>query len=83
MTVMMARLVMMMMTMTMMMTVLVTVMMAVLMTVMPQVIDHEEDNLSDKETYSKNIPAIGKNLLISIVYADTDTGSGMICPNYV
>ena len=24
-----------------------------------QVIDHEEDNLSDKETYSKNIPAIG------------------------
>ena len=41
---------------------------------MPQVIDHEEDNLSDKETYSKNIPAIGKNLLISIVFADTDTG---------
>ena len=26
-----------------------------------QVIDHEEDNLSDKETYSKNIPAIGDN----------------------
>ena len=26
---------------------------------MTQVIDHEEDNLSDKETYSKNIPAIG------------------------
>ena len=25
-----------------------------------QVIDHEEDNLSDKETYSKNIPAIGE-----------------------
>jgi len=24
------------------------------------VIDHDEDNLSDKETYSKNIPAIGK-----------------------
>ena len=69
MTVMMARLVMMMMLMT------------VLMAVMPQVIDHEEDNLSDKETYSKNIPAIGKNLLISIVYAGT--GVGMICPNYV
>ena len=61
MTVMMARLVMMVMMMTM------------LMTVMPQVIDHEEDNLSDKETYSKNIPAIGKNLLIV----------GRICPNYV
>ena len=76
MTVMMARLVMMMMLMLM-------TMMMMLMTVMPQVIDHEEDNLSDKETYSKNIPAIGKNLLISIVYADTDTGNGMICPNYV
>ena len=62
---------------------LMTMVMTVLMTVMPQVIDHEEDNLSDKETYSKNIPAIGKNLLISIVYADTDTGNGMICPNYV
>ena len=24
------------------------------------VIDHDEDNLSDKETYSKNIPAIGE-----------------------
>ena len=24
------------------------------------VIDHEDDNLSDKEVYSKNIPAIGK-----------------------
>ena len=67
MTVMMARLVMMMM--------LITAMVALLMTVMPQVIDHEEDNLSDKETYSKNIPAIGKNLLISIVFADPDTGA--------
>ena len=26
------------------------------------VIDHDEDNLSDKETYSKNIPAIGKKV---------------------
>ena len=75
MTVVMARLVMMMMLMTMVMT--------VLMTMMPKVIDHEEDNLSDKETYSKNIPAIGKNLLISIVFADPYTGVGMICPNYV
>jgi hypothetical protein len=25
------------------------------------VIDHDEDNLSDKETFSKNIPAIGKH----------------------
>ena len=74
MTVMMARLVMMMM-------MLMAMVMTVLMAVMPQVIDHEEDNLSDKETYSKNIPAIGKNLLISIVYAGT--GVGMICPNYV
>ena len=24
------------------------------------VIDHEDDNLSDKEVYSKNIPAIGR-----------------------
>jgi hypothetical protein len=32
------------------------------------VIDHDEDNLSDKETFSKNIPAIGKKgtLRISI-----------------
>ena len=26
------------------------------------VIDHEDDNLSDKEVYSKNIPAIGRNI---------------------
>ena len=27
------------------------------------VIDHDEDNLSDKETFSKNIPAIGELIL--------------------
>jgi hypothetical protein len=30
------------------------------------VIDHDEDNLSDKETFSKNIPAIGKDILLLI-----------------
>ena len=44
-----------MMTMTMMMMTLMLTRKTMLM----QVIDHEEDNLSDKETYSKNIPAIG------------------------
>ena len=43
-----------MMTMAMMMTLMLT-----RKTMLMQVIDHEEDNLSDKETYSKNIPAIG------------------------
>ena len=30
------------------------------------VIDHDEDNLSDKETFSKNIPAIGKGQVVVI-----------------
>ena len=34
-----------------------------------QVIDHEEDNLSDKETYSKNIPAIGEIDIYSVLYS--------------
>lgn len=35
-----------------------------------QVIDHEEDNLSDKETYSKNIPAIGEiDILYTVLYS--------------
>ena len=29
------------------------------------VIDHDDDNLSDKEVYSKNIPAIGRTLKVS------------------
>ena len=33
-----------------------------------QVIDHEEDNLSDKETYSKNIPAIGEIDILRVVF---------------
>ena len=33
-----------------------------------QVIDHEEDNLSDKETYSKNIPAIGEIDILSVAF---------------
>ena len=37
-------------------------------TMMIQVIDHEEDNLSDKETYSKNIPAIGATQIFHILY---------------
>ena len=35
---------------------------------MTQVIDHEEDNLSDKETYSKNIPAIGETKKSYIIF---------------
>ena len=52
-----------MMTLTMPLTMVMTSM-AIMMTkktMITQVIDHEEDNLSDKETYSKNIPAIGDN----------------------
>ena len=37
-------------------------------TVITQVIDHEEDNLSDKETYSKNIPAIGETKVSYIIF---------------
>ena len=33
-----------------------------------QVIDHEEDNLSDKETYSKNIPAIGEIDILRVAF---------------
>ena len=39
-----------------------------------QVIDHEEDNLSDKETYSKNIPAIGEIDILGVAFSIQLTG---------
>ena len=38
------------------------------------VIDHDDDNLSDKEVYSKNIPAIGEYSRLQLHYTITHWG---------